>query len=123
MALTAKQQAFCIEYATCGIATLAAERAGYKSPRSQGSRLLTNADVVAHIKRVQDELSTAKILTAKQRQVILSDIANSVGYRNNADRIKAIDTLNKMTGEYLTKVEATVNTNGKINELIAAVRG
>ena len=47
-----------------------------------------------------------RILTAMQRQEILSDIArNEENFPN--DRIKSIDVLNKMTGEYLQKVSIT----------------
>ena len=52
----------------------------------------------------------ARIITAKERQVILSDMARNGEYEA-ADRIRAIDTLNKMTGEYLLKVEADVDTS------------
>jgi hypothetical protein len=40
------------------------------------------------------------------RQEILSDIAR--GGLQDADRIRAIDTLNKMTGEYITKIEGSM---------------
>lgn len=55
-------------------------------------------------------------MTAKERQETLSDIAKDI---DNApvDRIRAIDTLNKMTGEYTTKIQAKVNTSEKLADV------
>jgi hypothetical protein len=39
---------------------------------------------------------------------VLSDIARE---GNNQDRIRAIDTLNKMTGEYITKIEGSISAD------------
>ena len=48
-----RQEKFCREYAACGNATTAAEKAGYspKTARTIGSRLLTNVDIC---KRIQE---------------------------------------------------------------------
>ena len=43
---------------------------------------------------------------------------NGEEYENEAyisDKIKAVDTLNKMSGEYITKVEADVSSEVNIN--------
>ena len=55
---------------------------------------------------MSDKLKDERIISAKDRQVILSDIAKS-DEELTPDRIRAIDTLNKMTGEYLNKVEVS----------------
>ena len=48
MAMNAKQAAFVSAYLSSkGNATAAAEAAGYAHPKQQGSRLLTNVDVIA----------------------------------------------------------------------------
>ena len=63
-------------------------------------------NIVEYIKELTDKAKDERILTAKDRQVLLSDIANSKE-EMTADRIRAVDTLNKMTGEYLNKVEVS----------------
>lgn len=45
-----RQKAFADYYIECGNATEAARRAGYKQPKQQGSRLLTNVDLLEYIK-------------------------------------------------------------------------
>lgn len=74
------------------------------------------------------ELEDKSIMTAKERMKWLSDVVkgnikqisysgNGETYENEAyisDKLKAIDTLNKMSGEYTTKVDANVNTEIKV---------
>jgi len=57
--LNAKQEMFCREYLIDLNATQAAIRAGYseRTAKSQGSRLLTNANVLARIKELKDKLA------------------------------------------------------------------
>lgn len=61
-------------------------------------------------------------MSAKARQVLLSDIANNVG-NTPSDRIKAVDTLNKMTGEYTVKVDTTVKTSEKLADVFRQLGG
>ena len=57
-------------------------------------------------------------MCAKDRQVTLSDIARN-DLEETSDRIRAIDTLNKMTGEYTLKVDANVGAEvSKLDDLI-----
>ena len=57
-------------------------------------------------------------MCAKDRQVTLSDIARN-DEEETSDRIRAIDTLNKMTGEYTLKVDANVSAEvSKLDDLI-----
>lgn len=44
-----KQKAFADYYIECGNATESAKKAGYKNPKQQGSRMLSNVDVKAYI--------------------------------------------------------------------------
>lgn len=48
--MTDRQKAFADYYIECGNATEAARRAGYKQPKQQGSRLLTNVDLLEYIR-------------------------------------------------------------------------
>lgn len=64
--LTRKQQIFVIEYLNCWNASEAARRAGYseKTARSQGERLLTNADIAEAIEAeiTERQIKPAEIL-------------------------------------------------------------
>ena len=55
---------------------------------------------------LREKIQNDAILSAKERQAILSGLAKSPEVAP-ADKIKSIDVLNKMTGEYITKIETT----------------
>lgn len=66
MALTAKQQAFVREYLIDLNATQAASKVGYsaKTAKQQGSRLLTNVDVLKAIQEAMDARAQRTEITA-----------------------------------------------------------
>ena len=69
-----------------------------------------------YIRELTDKAKDERILTAKDRQVMLSDIARD-SEQKAGDRVKAIDTLNKMTGEYVTKIEGSVDMSSPFSQL------
>ena len=95
---------------------------------SKASNLFNLDKVQARYKELTEQLVDNSIMTAKERMKWLSDVVkgnikhisyggNGEQYENEAyisDKLKAIDTLNKMSGEYTTKVEANVNTEIKV---------
>jgi phage terminase small subunit len=105
-ALTPKQLAFCEQYMACGNSAEAVRLAGYKTkhPGKIGHQLLENTRIAEYIASHAQKAHELCILTAMKRQSILSDIAENTKLLT-ADRIRAIDTLNKMTGEYLNRME------------------
>lgn len=111
--MTNKELKFAEEYAACGNAIQAALRAGYsESTATNASRWLDlkstkkyKKEVAEYINQLGKEMQSKRILTVDERKEILSDIAKN---GQNADRIKAVDVLNKMSGEYITKVEGSV---------------
>lgn len=111
-ALTERQRRFAEYYVQCGNAEQAAVSAGYSEQYARGNayKLVANSGVAAYIKQLSEATQTARIMTARDRQELLSDIARDED-NAAADRIRAVDTLNKMTGEYTTKVEASVQKN------------
>ena len=127
------QIAFCHEYINNGLNGTQAYLKAYKNVKKEetakvnASRLLTNANVKEYINNLQEELQDEAIMTAKERMKWLSDVVNDIQREDvfvkgtdgedvlmgsrNADlntKLKAIDTLNKMSGEYVTKVEGNV---------------
>lgn len=113
--MTARQKKFAEYYAQCGNAAQSAIQAGYskKYANTNASKLLQNTTITEYIKQLTEDAQTARIMTARERQALLSDIANDK-QNELSDRIRAIDTLNKMTGEYTQKVSIDGDVGVKI---------
>lgn len=91
---------------------------------SKASTLFNSGKVQARYNDLLEEMKDKSIMTAKERMVWLSDVVKGnikhISYGNNgeeyeseayiSDKLKAIDTLNRMSGEYTTKVNTNINT-------------
>ena len=122
--LNARQKKFAEYYAQSGNAAESAVKAGYsaKYANTNASKLLQNTTIANYIKELSEKLKEERIMTAKDRQVLLSDIARDDENEPN-DRIKAVDTLNKMTGEYTVKVDAKVEQSEKLADVFKQLGG
>lgn len=103
-----RQKKFAEYYAQSGNATKSAVQAGYseKFAGQNADKLLKNTNIAEYIRELTEKAQDERIMTARERQAVLSDIARS---GDDQDRIRAIDTLNKMTGEYVTKIEGNIS--------------
>ena len=95
----------------------------------RASELFNSSKVQVRYQELLQKLEEESIMSAKERmkwltKVIKGDIKHiSYGsegqeYENEAyisDKMKAIDILNKMSGEYITKVEADVDFNIRVD--------
>lgn len=120
--LNMRQRKFAEYYAQSGNTVQSAINAGYSEnyANARAYELLENVGVSEYIKELTEKAKDERILTAKDRQVLLSDIARNYG-EETSDRIRAIDTLNKMTGEYLNKIEVSGSLKtekSKLDELV-----
>jgi len=104
--LNARQKSFCEFYVASGNATESAIKARYseKTARSIGQRLLTNVDIKKYIKELQEKAKESRILTAREKREWLSEVIKN-GNEKLQDRLKALDILNKMDGDYVEKVQ------------------
>lgn len=124
------QKLFCHEYVKNGNngtrAYMEVYKADEETARRNASRLLTKADVKEYIESLQEELKDEAIMSAKERMKWLTEVVKDIQREvtsirtadedvivgdKNADlntKIKAIDIMNKMDGEYVTKVEGNV---------------
>jgi phage terminase small subunit len=84
-----------------------------KTIHEAASRLMKNSKVVARLSEIRKELAKPSIMTAQQRLKWLTDLINGEGDLNA--KLKAIDIMNKMQGEYVQKVEANVVSEVTIN--------
>ena len=106
-ALTERQRKFAEYYVQCGNAEQAAVSAGYSEQYARGNayKLVANSGVAAYIKQLSEAAQTARIMTARGRQELLSDIARDED-NAAADRKTTLAEL-----KTLTKVEASVQKN------------
>lgn len=122
--LNARQRKFAEYYVQSGNTVQSAIKAGY-SPQYANAlayKLLENIGVSEYIRELSEKLKDERIMTAKDRQVLLSDIARD-DENEPSDRIKAVDTLNKMTGEYTVKVDAKVEQSEKLADVFKQLGG
>jgi len=107
--LTKKQEAFVQAYIGKGHGdvTRSAEIAGYEANSKEsfmtvGRDLLRKPHVVAEIKRLRDERVRADTLTRVERLKHLTDIVLNPNAKD-ADRIRAIEVLCKMEGDFIER--------------------
>ena len=100
-----------------------AYRSAYKTNRmtdktinEEASRLKDNPKITARVKELRDIAAKPTIMTAQRRKEWLTEVINNEDIDINA-RLKASDQLNRMDGEYVQKVEGTVNFT-KLEDLL-----
>lgn len=122
MSLTANQESFARGIAE-GKTYTEAYRSAYKTDRmtpktinEEASRLKDNPKITARVKELRDLAAKPTIMTAQQRKEWLTEVINNEEIDINA-RLKASDQLNRMDGEYVAKVEGSLNFT-KLEDLI-----
>lgn len=79
-----------------------------KSINELACRLAKKVKIRSRIEDLREKAQNKAIMSAVKRKEWLTqqieDLSNNLG-----DRLKAIDILNKMSGEYITKVQGDVN--------------
>ena len=83
---------------------------------SKASVLSKNDKVVERLGELAKESSSKAVMTAKERKEWLTALIYKEG-EDTKDRLKAIDILNRMEGEYIEKV----NINGQVNNPMAGL--
>ncbi len=120
--LTAKQEKFC-QCIIEGMSQADAYRSAYdtskytdKSVWEKASALMNNVKVKARVDELRKELAKPSIMTAQDRLEWLTSIINSEE-ETTADKLKASDQMNKMQGEYLTRIEGDIKMH-KLEDLL-----
>ena len=122
--MTDRQQKFAEYYAACGNVTQAALKAGYseKYAKSDACRILENPSVADYLRKLTGTARAERILSAVERQEMLSVLAKDPA-NEPKDRIRAIDVLNRMTGEYTVRLDATVQPSAKLASVMEQISG
>ena len=114
MALTQKQENFCLAYIKTGNASEAyrqsynAEKMKPETINEASSRLLADSKIATRVKELTSKVEKKAIMSATERMELLSLIANNVTFDKDGnagfnDATKAIEILNKMDGIYIQK--------------------
>ncbi len=104
--LTAKQQAFCQQYAIDLNATAAAKRAGYseKTAEQQGSRLFRNVQVKARIAELQDEVAERNKLSVDGVVTKLADLRDAaIAAGQMGPAIRAQELIGRTIGAFVDR--------------------
>lgn len=111
--LTAKQEQFA-QNIIAGMNQADAYRSAYSCKNMSdnaiyvnASKLANDAKVALRLKELRDKLAKPTIMSAQERMEWLTRLINNDD-EGTTDKLKAIDIMNKMQGEYVQKVEAEV---------------
>lgn len=122
--LTPKQDKFAQAIALEGMNKSDAYRSAYDTSRmtdktvnEKASLLASNDKVRARIKELTEQAVSPKIISAQKRKEWLTEVINNPEVDINA-RLRASDQLNKMEGEYVQKVQASVSYEDNLRKVI-----
>lgn len=90
------------------------QRMSDKSVWETASKLMKNPKVVSRLTEIRAEMMKPSIMTAQQRLEWLTGVINNAE-EGTSEKLKAIDIMNKMQGEYTQKIEANVTNAVNIN--------
>jgi len=120
--LTAKQEKF-VQNIIEGMSQADAYRSAYSTKNMSdnavyvnASKLMADAKVALRVKELRDQLAKPSIMTAQQRLEWLTKVIRSEE-EDTGDKLKAVDIMNKMQGEYVTKVEGELKV-AKLEDLL-----
>lgn len=102
---------------------------------SKASTLFNSEKVQIRYRELMSKLEEEAIMSAKERMIWLSEVVKGIQleeckyfvdgethiYEKSADlntKIKALDTLNKMSGEYRTILDGSVEVKKKLEDLL-----
>jgi phage terminase small subunit len=120
--LTAKQEKF-VQNIIQGMSQADAYRSAYPNQRMSdksvwetASKLMTNPKVISRLNELRDKLASESIMSAQERMEWLTQIIKDKDEGTN-DKLKAVDILNRMSGEYVTKIDGNLSV-AKLEDLI-----
>ena len=117
--LTPKQEMF-VQNMVKGMSQADAYRASYacknmsdKTIHEAASRLANDSKISARLSELRQQLTKETIMSAQERLEWLTGVIK--GEEDINAKLKALDIMNKMQGEYVQKVEANVSSEVNIN--------
>lgn len=120
--LTAKQEKF-VQNIIQGMSQADAYRSAYDASKMSDKTIHERASVLAsqdkvktRLKELRDKLASESIMSAQERMEWLTQIIKDKDEGTN-DKLKAVDILNRMSGEYVTKIDGNLSV-AKLEDLI-----
>ena len=124
MALTAKQEAFCLAFVESGVAIDAYRKAGYspgmadKTAIEAASRLLKNSNVLARIAALRAPAAEAVVMTVAAHLEDLKALRDAaMGEGKFAAAVAAEVARGKVSGFYVEKVAVTGANGGPVQNV------
>ncbi len=118
--LTAKQEKF-VQEIIAGKSQADAYRSAYDAKKMSDKTIYEKASLLAgqdkirtRLDELREQLSNENIMSAQKRMEWLTELIKS-SEASNSDKLKALDILNKMDGEYVQKIQAEVEGETTIN--------
>ena len=118
--LTPKQEKF-VQGIIEGMSQADAYRSAYstknmadKTVWENASRLMADSKVKARVTELRDQIVSDSIMSAQKRLEWLTKVIQN-DEESTGDKLRAIDLMNKMQGEYVQKIAAEVQTETTIN--------
>lgn len=118
--LTAKQEAF-VQGIIEGKSLVEAYHSAYdtknmseKTAYEKASLLASQDKIRTRIAELRDRLANEKIMSAQKRLEWLTELVGD-NITPTEHKLRALDIMNKMTGEYVQKIAAEVQTETTIN--------
>lgn len=116
--LTEKQKKFADYYIQSGNATQAAQLAGYSENTSSemGYENLRKPQISSYIKERTEKASNKRIADIVERKELLTSFMRNQEDTDDKGRLKALEILGKMEGDFTEKIEITGSLAGIIKE-------
>lgn len=127
--LTTKQEKF-VQNLVKGMSQRTAYKKAYNTKKwknevidSKASTLFKNGKVRERYEQLIKKAEDKAVMSAKERMLWLSNVIagkikdNDKKCADISTKIKALDTLNKMSGEYVTKVEGSISVD-KLEDIL-----
>lgn len=118
--LTPKQEKF-VNCIIEGMSQADAYRSAYntsrmtdKSIHESASKLMADPKISTRVAELREKMTSKSIMSAQERMEWLTELINNAD-AGTTDRLRAIDIMNKMQGEYVQKVDANVHQDVTIN--------
>lgn len=119
--LTPKQEQF-VQNIIEGMSQADAYRSAYDTKRMsdnaiyrEASLLMNNPKVAQRLASITAQADKKKIMSAQERLEWLTELIQ--GSHLTQDKLRAMDIMNKMTGEYVQKIEGNVSVK-KLEDLL-----